>query len=379
LPAAAGPVFCADLRLPRWGAPLMARGLRNNATCFVTLAQDHIGPIGGVPLVAGAPGLSVVIPCYNEAAVIDELVSRVRAVCEAQFHADHEIVLVNDGSRDGTWPAICRHAQACPAIVGVDLARNHGHQLALTAGLAIARGDLVLVLDADLQDPPELLPKMLAQIEAGYDVVYGVRETRLGETAFKRWSAALFYRLLGRMVDIAIPPDTGDFRLMTRRVVDQLNAMPERYRFIRGMVAWVGFAQIGVRYERDARFAGETHYPLSRMLSLAFDGVTGFSTVPLRLASHLGIGFGLSGLGMLIWVMARYFAHGTVTGWASTITIILVLGSAQLLMLGMMGEYLGRMYMETKRRPLFIVREVVCAQPSAAVVAAPLARAVQQG
>ena len=357
----------------------MARGLRNNATCFVTLAQDHIGPIGGVPLVAGAPGLSVVIPCYNEAAVIDELVSRVRAVCEAQFPADHEIVLVNDGSRDGTWPAICRHAQACPAIVGVDLARNHGHQLALTAGLAIARGDLVLVLDADLQDPPELLPKMLAQIEAGYDVVYGVRETRLGETAFKRWSAALFYRLLGRMVDIAIPPDTGDFRLMTRRVVDQLNAMPERYRFIRGMVAWVGFAQIGVRYERDARFAGETHYPLSRMLSLAFDGVTGFSTVPLRLASHLGIGFGLSGLGMLIWVMARYFAHGTVTGWASTITIILVLGSAQLLMLGMMGEYLGRMYMETKRRPLFIVREVVCAQPSAAVVAAPLARAVQQG
>jgi len=268
---------------------------------------------------------------------------------------------------------------ALRAQVGVDLARNHGHQLALTAGLAIARGDLVLVLDADLQDPPELLPKMLAQVAAGYDVVYGVRETRLGETAFKRWSAALFYRLLGRMVDIAIPPDTGDFRLMTRRVVDQLNAMPERYRFIRGMVAWVGFAQIGVRYERDARFAGETHYPLSRMLSLAFDGVTGFSTVPLRLASHLGIGFGLSGLGMLIWVMARYFAHGTVTGWASTITIILVLGSAQLLMLGMMGEYLGRMYMETKRRPLFIVREVVCAQPSAAVVAAPLARAVQQG
>ncbi len=316
-------------------------------------------------------GLSVVIPCYNEEAVIDNLIARVTAVCDAEFPGNYEVVLVNDGSRDATWPAICRHSTVRPEIVGVDLARNHGHQLALTAGLTIARGELVLVIDADLQDPPELLPQMAAQIAAGYDVVYGVRKTRAGETAFKKWSAALFYRMLGRMVDITIPQDTGDFRLMTRRVVDQLNAMPERYRFIRGMVAWVGFNQIGFPYERDARFAGETHYPFSKMLSLAFDGVTGFSTVPLRLASHLGMLFGVGGLAMLMWVIGRYFAHGTVTGWASTITIILVLGSAQLLMLGVMGEYMGRMYMESKKRPLFIIRDVITTRNIAAVAPPP--------
>lgn len=323
---------------------------------------EHTGPIVGSPRPPGTIEFSVVVPCYNEEAAIDELVARVRAVSEARFYDNYEIVLVNDGSSDHTWAAICRHAQACPAIVGVDLARNHGHQLALTAGLAMARGNLVLVIDADLQDPPELLPEMLAKIADGYDVVYGVRQSRSGETAFKRGSAALFYRLLDSMVDISIPLDTGDFRLMTRRVVDQLNAMPERYRFIRGMVAWVGFAQIGVPYERDPRLVGETHYPLTKMLSLAFDGITAFSTVPLRVASHLGILFGIGGLVMLIWVIASYFAHGTVAGWASTITIILVLGSAQLLILGMIGEYLGRMYMESKRRPLFVVRDVIRVQ-----------------
>ena len=305
----------------------------------------------------------MVVPCYNEEQVIDPLVARLTAVCEAQFPGNYEIVLVNDGSSDRTWSLICEHCAGSGAIVGVDLARNHGHQLALTAGLAICRGELVLVIDADLQDPPELLPQMLLTLAQGHDVVYGQRIKRRGESLFKRASAASFYRLLDRLIDIPIPPDTGDFRLMTRRVVDQLNAMPERYRFMRGMVSWVGFSQAGIRYERDPRFAGESHYPLRRMLALAFDGITGFSTAPLRLASHLGLGFGLAGLAMLGWVLFSYFNPGTVTGWTSIVAVVLVLGSAQLLILGVIGEYLGRMYMEAKRRPLFIIRDIRKAGP----------------
>lgn len=303
-------------------------------------------------------GLSVVVPCYNEELMIDRLVARLIPVCERNFPGNYEILLVNDGSTDQTWPLICRHAASSTGIVGIDLARNHGHQLALTAGLSESRGELVLVIDADLQDPPELLPGMLQKIGEGYDVVYGQRDQRPGETLFKRATAAAFYRLLDRLIDIPIPRDTGDFRLMTRRVVDKLNAMPESYRFIRGMVSWVGFNQTGITYQRDPRFAGESHYPLRRMLALAFDGITGFSTVPLRLASLLGIAFGMAALAMLGWVLLTYLHHGTVTGWASTMAVVLVLGSAQLLILGVIGEYLGRMYMESKRRPLFIIREI---------------------
>jgi len=302
--------------------------------------------------------LSVVVPCYNEQAVIDELVARLTATCEGQFAGRYEIVLVNDGSADRTWELICHHAGVSPAIVGVDLSRNHGHQLALTAGLNEARGELVLVIDADLQDPPELLPRMLDKLGEGYDVVYGQRVERHGESRFKRATAAGFYRLLDRLIDIPIPRDTGDFRLMTRRVVDHLNAMPERYRFVRGMVSWVGFRQTGIPYERDPRFAGETHYSLSQMLALAFDGITSFSTLPLRLASHLGLAFGAAGIGALGWVLVSYLRRGTVTGWASLIAVILILGSVQLMILGVIGEYLGRMYLEAKQRPLFIVREI---------------------
>jgi dolichol-phosphate mannosyltransferase len=290
--------------------------------------------------------------------MINELMARLVPICEHIFEGSYEILLINDGSTDQTWPLICAHAADSARVVGIDLARNHGHQLALTAGLAESRGELVLVIDADLQDPPELLSKMLEKIAQGYDVVYGQRIQRRGETLFKRATAAGFYRLLDKLIDISIPQDTGDFRLMTRRVVDQLNAMPESYRFIRGMVSWVGFNQTGIAYERDARFAGTSNYPLRRMLALAFDGITGFSTVPLRLASHLGIAFGVAALAMLGWVLHAYVNHGAVTGWASTMTVVLVLGSAQLLILGVIGEYLGRMYMESKRRPLFIVREI---------------------
>jgi dolichol-phosphate mannosyltransferase len=310
--------------------------------------------------------LSVVVPCYNEAQVLDTLIARLVPVCQQAAGQDYEIVLVNDGSTDTTWALMCDHAARHPGIVVADLARNHGHQLALTAGLQICRGQLVLVIDADLQDPPELLPAMIRKVEEGFDVVYGQRVMRRGETLFKRASAAGFYRLLDRMIDLPIPRDTGDFRLMTRRVVDQLNAMPERFRFIRGMVSWVGFNQTALPYERDERLAGQSHYPLRRMLALAFDAITSFSTLPLRFASFLGMSFGLAGFAMLGWVLLNWMKHHTITGWTSMIAVVLILGSVQLMIMGVFGEYLGRMYMETKRRPLFILRELRGYQAEAA-------------
>ena len=307
---------------------------------------------------AGSCELSVVIPVYNEEAGLDALISRVTASAQAIFADSYELILVNDGSKDGSWNAICQHAARDPRIVAINLSRNHGHQLALTAGLHHVRGQLVFVLDADLQDPPELLGPMLEKVRAGYDVVYGQRIKRNGETAFKRGTASLFYRTLASMVDTDIPRDTGDFRLMTRRVVDQLNAMPERYRFIRGLVSYIGFNQIAFPYDRDARFAGETNYPLRKMIALAVDAITSFSVVPLRFASHLGMLFGLAGLGALVWVVWAWLQGGAVQGWASLAALTLILGSVQLLVLGVFGEYLGRMYMEGKQRPLFIISEV---------------------
>ncbi|MBI1403321.1 MAG: glycosyltransferase [Porphyrobacter sp.] len=304
------------------------------------------------------PELSVVIPVYNEEAVLDVLIERVVGASAALFDKRFELILVNDGSRDGSWEAICRHADRDPRVVGLNLSRNHGHQLALTAGLCHARGAVVFVLDADLQDPPELLGPMLAKLREGYDVVYGQRTKRHGETAFKRGTAALFYRLLRTMIATDIPPDTGDFRLMTRRVVDQLNAMPERYRFIRGMVSFVGFRQAAFPYERDARYAGETSYPLGKMIAFALDAVTSFSVVPLRFASHLGLLFGISGLLALSWIVWASLRGATVEGWASLAALILIMGSVQLMVLGIFGEYIGRMYMEAKRRPLFIVSDI---------------------
>jgi len=233
--------------------------------------------------------LSVVVPVFNEEAGLDALLARTIPVCQAEFGASFEIVLVDDGSTDRSWPIIAAHADASPHVVGVKLSRNYGHQLALTAGLKLARGDYVFVLDADLQDPPELLPQMLAKAREGYDVVYGQRVARAGETAFKKASASAFYRLLSSLVDVSIPRDTGDFRLMTHRVVAHFNAMPERFRFVRGMVGWLGFRQVAIQYERDRRFAGETHYPLRKMVRFAADAITSFSIIPLRFASLLGM------------------------------------------------------------------------------------------
>ena len=314
------------------------------------------------------PSLSVVVPCYNEEESIGELHRRVSAVCRDVAGDDHEIVLINDGSRDATWTLIEQLIAQDGHVVGVDLSRNHGHQLALSAGLSVCRGDRILIIDADLQDPPELLPDMMALMDGGADVVYGQRRVRHGETRFKTASAALFYRVLDRLVDTRIPVDTGDFRLMSRRALDQLLAMPERHRFIRGMVSWIGFRQEPLLYDRQERFAGETKYPLSKMLRFAMDAITSFSTRPLQFASVLGIVFGLSGVLGMIYALASWVAGNTVPGWTSVIIIVLILGSVQLFVLGIFGEYLGRMYMEAKRRPLFVIADIRRSQAQVAAV-----------
>jgi dolichol-phosphate mannosyltransferase len=303
--------------------------------------------------------LSVVVPCYNEQDSLEELQRRLNPVCHEQAEEAYEILLVNDGSKDSTWPMIRAMAEADPHIVGINLARNHGHQLALTAGLSVCRGERVLIIDADLQDPPELLGPMMALMDEGYDVVYGTREDRAGESWFKKASASLFYRLLGRLTDIEIPVDTGDFRLISRRALDVLNAMPEQHRFIRGMVSWIGFRQAPLRYERAARFAGRTKYSLAKMIRFALDAITGFSIRPLRLASWFGGLFGLVGLVVLIYVMGAWAAGSVVPGWTSLMVVVLILGSIQLFMVGLMGEYIGRLYVEAKRRPLFIIEDIV--------------------
>lgn len=304
--------------------------------------------------------LSVVIPCYNEEACLPELHRRVSAAARAVVGDDHEIVLVNDGSRDRTWAVMQSLAAQDPQLVCINLSRNHGHQLALTAGLDLCAGQLIMIIDADLQDPPELIGPMIEAMKAeGADVVYGVRRKRAGETVFKKVTAAGFYRLLSRLTDIDIPLDAGDFRLMSRRALDALLSLPEQARFVRGMVAWIGFTQRPFLYDRAERFDGESKYPLSKMIRFALDAVTGFSTAPLRFASHAGLALvGVSVL-MLAYILFGWFTGRAIAGWTSTMLIVVMLGAAQMFVLGMIGEYLGRLYMESKRRPLYIVADVV--------------------
>ncbi len=304
--------------------------------------------------------LSIVIPCYNEADGLDELYRRVATVAKATAGDDHEIVLINDGSKDGTWTAMQRLAAADPRLVAINLSRNHGHQLALTAGLDLARGNHILILDADLQDPPELLPEMLATMKAEVaDVVYAVRRARAGEGFAKKASAALFYRLLARLTDTDIPLDTGDFRLMSRRALDAFLSLPEQARFIRGMVAWIGFRQVPFPYDRAERHAGETHYPLAKMLRLAFDAITGFSTAPLRFASHAGLALTGASVLLMAYIGFGWLRGTTVAGWTSLMLVVVGLGAVQMFVLGMIGEYLGRLYIEAKKRPLYIVADVI--------------------
>ena len=303
--------------------------------------------------------LSIVIPCFNEEPCLDALHQRLTAAARAATGDDYEIVLVNDGSRDGSWAVMQNLAASDPHLVAVNLSRNHGHQLALTAGLDLCRGDVVLIIDADLQDPPELLGEMLGVMRSEQaDVVYGVRRSRAGETAFKRATAHGFYRLLSNATDVDIPVDAGDFRLMSRRALDVLQAMPEQARFIRGMVAWIGFKQVPFPYNRDQRLAGETKYPLGKMIRFAFDALTGFSSAPLKLASHAGMALSLGSVVLIVYIFGGWVSGRSVPGWTSLMLVVVILGAVQMFVLALMGEYIGRLYNQAKRRPLYIVQEI---------------------
>lgn len=303
--------------------------------------------------------LSIVVPCFNEEACLPELHERLTAAARRAAKDDYELVLVNDGSRDGSWPIMQRMAADDDHVVAVNLSRNHGHQLALTAGLDLCSGDTILIIDADLQDPPELLPEMLKAMRAeAADVVYGVRRSRSGETAFKRATAHGFYRILSRATEVNIPLDAGDFRLMSRRALDALLAMPEQARFIRGMVAWIGFRQLPFPYDRQERFAGATKYPLAKMVRFALDALTGFSSAPLKLASHAGLALSVGSLLLILYIAYAWLAGQSIQGWTSLMLVVVVLGAVQMFVLALMGEYIGRLYNEAKRRPLYIVQEV---------------------
>ena len=300
--------------------------------------------------------LSVVVPCMNEEEAIPALVARL-ASAVAPYKDRAEIILVDDGSTDGTWDAIMAARADCPQVRGIRMSINRGHQIALTAGLEAAEGARIFMLDADLQDPPELLSDMMMMMDRGYDVVYGRRAERQGETLFKRATAYMFYRVLNAMSDVDIPRDTGDFRLVSRTALDAVLAMPEKARFIRGMFAWVGFRQIGIEYTRAAREVGETKYPFRKMLRFAVDAMTAFSTKPLKLATRLSfVSLGVAGL-MMIYVFRSLILYQTAPGWASVVLAISAFSGVQLLTLGILGEYIGRLYVEAKNRPLYYISE----------------------
>ena len=308
--------------------------------------------------------LSIVVPCFNEEGCLGALHERLSSSARKAAGSSYEIVLVNDGSRDRTWPIMQDLVNRDDHVVAVNLSRNHGHQLALTAGLDLCRGDMILIIDADLQDPPELLPGMIEALRSSdADVVYGVRRSRRGDTAFKRATAHGFYRLLSRATEVDIPLDTGDFRLMSRRALDALLSMPEQARFIRGMVAWIGFRQVPFAYDRDERFAGETKYPLKKMVRFALDALTGFSSAPLKLASHAGLALSIGSLLIILYIAYAWLAGRSIQGWTSLMLVVVVLGAVQMFVLALMGEYIGRLYNEAKRRPLYIVQEVAGADP----------------
>ena len=303
------------------------------------------------------PVLSVVAPVFNESATLPEFYRRVRQAMEG-LGDTWELVLVDDGSRDESAQIIRQLALEDPHVRPVIFARNFGHQLAVTAGLDYSRGQAVVIIDSDLQDPPEVILDMVARWREGYEVVYAVRTEREGETWFKLFTASLFYRIIYRITDVDIPLDTGDFRLMDRKVVDVLNSMRERHRFLRGMSVWVGFRQTGVPYKRAARFAGETKYPLKKMVKFASDAITGFSYFPLQLATYIGfISAVLSILAIPVVVAMRLAGSQAFFGQASALIAVLFLGGVQLISLGILGEYIGRLYDEARGRPLYIVRD----------------------
>lgn len=303
------------------------------------------------------PTFSIIAPVFNEKDCIGTLVQRVGEVMDTTGEP-WELVIVDDGSQDGSTDIIRRLAKEDKRVRAVIFARNFGHQIAVTAGMDYSRGDAVIIIDADLQDPPEVMLEMIQRWKEGYQVVYGVRSEREGETWFKKTTASLFYRMIARITDVKIPLDTGDFRLMDRSVVNVMNSMREKHRFLRGMSSWVGYRQIGVSYHRAARFAGETKYPLKKMLKLALNAVTSFSYFPLQLATYVGfISAGISIVAIPIVIILRLTGSQAFFGQATTLLAVLFLGGVQLISLGILGEYIGRIYDEVKGRPLYIVSE----------------------
>lgn len=317
--------------------------------------------------------MSIVIPVYNEENLLAALLQRLDALC-AELHSrfglgddDIEIIFVNDGSRDRSFAILHGYVSQRRQRWLLNLSRNYGHQCAISAGIEQARGDAVVVIDADLQDPPEFIAELYAHFLQGFDVVYAVRAQRDGENRFKLWTAHWFYRLLESISNVRIPVDTGDFRLMSRRVVTAFLAMPERHRFVRGMISWLGFRQIGLSYQREGRYAGKTKYSLTRMLRLAIDGITSFSVFPLKIATFMGLLVFITAFlyGLHVLYLA-FFTDSLVHGWASIMVVMLGLGGTQLIILGVLGEYVGRVHEEVKARPLYVVEGLYSAVDAAA-------------
>lgn len=300
--------------------------------------------------------LSVVVPMYFEQEVARECYRRLSTALEPYRY---ELVFVNDGSTDETLPILREFAATDKRVKIIDFSRNFGHQIAVTAGVDLAQGDAIVIIDADLQDPPELIPEMIELWQQGWEVVYAKRKARKGESAFKKFTASAFYRILRVLTDIDIPADTGDFRLIDRKVADAFRQMPERNRFIRGMVAWLGFRQVPLEYERDERFAGVTKYPLKKMLKLASNGILSFSTQPLRLVLQLGLAAVLVSFLLLVYAIISKATGHSSGGWASLMVTITFLGGVQLVSVGVLGQYLARMFEESKSRPLYIIRDTI--------------------
>lgn len=299
--------------------------------------------------------LSVVVPVFNEKDGLQEFYDRTKRVLLGLAGLEYEVIFVDDGSSDASVDIIAQFVRQDVRVRLLKLSRNFGHQIAITAGIDAARGDAVVVIDADLQDPPEVIVRFIEKWQDGYDVVYGMRETRDGETVFKVWTASIFYRILRSLVSLDIPVDVGDFRLMSRRVVEHLKAMQERDRFVRGLVSWIGFRQIGLSYRREKRYAGETKYPYRKMIRFALDGITSFSSIPLKMATIMGYLTSLIAFAYACSVIVQKFMGYTVQGWATIMVGLLFLGGVQLICLGILGEYIGRIFNETKGRPLYIV------------------------
>lgn len=323
-----------------------------------------------IDLTLDRPSLSIVVPVFNERDVLPELCRRVAAAMQP-LGEPYELVLVNDGSTDGSWDVMLSLTCGDPRIKAVKLSRNFGHQVAIVAGLHAATGEAVVVMDADLQDPPEVIASLYEKFREGYDVVFAQRRAREGETLYKRVTAKAFYRLMRNMTTLDIPVDTGDFRLMSRRVVDDLCRLQEHNPFIRGLVTWVGYNQTAVLYDRDARHHGQTKFSTAKMLTFAFDGITSFSSRPLRLASLVGLLFAVGSLALIVVLTAYKLLGGTglVSGWTSLIVAILFLGGLQMMAVGLLGEYIGRIYDQVKGRPVYLVQERANLMPDEAAEA----------